>query len=127
MAELPEDLLAAVNDQAGARVAMNVQGYARYLTPAAIDSLRATFPGIPPRVSRYEIDASDAQGSEYVVEVRYFSRDDSFVVRSLWRKEGEAWKVLHAERLWQEGDKRPGFLSRLAATVLGPIARRRRR
>ena len=46
---------------------------------------------------------------------------------SRWRKQGADWRVVHAERLWVKGDKRPGLLSRLAASVLGPIARRRRR
>ena len=125
-AGLPADLRQAITDQAQARVEMNIQGYAKLLTPEAIDSLRSSFPGIPPRVNRHEIDAVEGGGSEYAVDVRYFSRDDSFVVRSRWRKRGEGWLVVHAERLWAEGDKRPSVLSRLAAKILGPIARRRR-
>lgn len=127
MPELPADLQQAVSDQAQARVDMSIQGYAKYLTPEAIDSLRASFPGVPPRVNRFEIDGVDAAGSDYVVNMRYFSREDSFVVRSRWRKQGEAWMVAHAERLWREGDKRPGFFSRLAGSVLRLFAGRRRR
>ena len=125
-AGLPADLREAITDQAQARVEMNIQGYAKFLTPEAIDSLRSSFPGIPPRVNRHEIDASEGGGSDYSVDVRYFSRDDSFVVRSRWRKQGEGWLVVHAERLWASGAKRPGIVSRLAAKLLGPIARRRR-
>jgi hypothetical protein len=125
-AALPPDLEQAITDQSQARVEMNIQGYAKYLTPEAIDTLRASFPGIPPRVNRFEVDAVEGSGSEFTVGVRYFSRDESFVVRSRWRKRGEGWLVVHAERLWAEGDKRPGLLSRLVAKVLGPIARRRR-
>jgi hypothetical protein len=123
---LPADLRQVITDQAQARVAMNIQGYAKYLTPEAIDSLRSSFPGIPPRVNRFEVDAVEGSGSEFTVGVRYFARDDSFVVRSRWRKQGEGWLVVHAERLWASGDKRPGIVSRLAAKLLGPIARRRR-
>jgi hypothetical protein len=125
MAELPEDLAAAVNDQAEARVSMNVQGYAKYLTPAAVDSLRASFPGVPPRVSRYELGSTEGSGAEYVVNVRYFMRDDEFVVRSRWRKNG-GWLVAHAERLWAEGEKRPGFLSKIAGSIVRTIGGLRR-
>jgi len=122
MADLPEDLLAAVSDQAEARVAMNVQGYAKYLTPAAVDSLRASFPGVPPRVSRYEVGSTDGSGVEYLVNVRYFVRDEPFIVRSRWRKEDGGWMVAHAERLWSEGEKRPGLLSRLTGSLLRRLA-----
>jgi hypothetical protein len=126
MADLPEDLEAAVNDQAGARVQMNVQGYAKYLTPTAVDSLRASFPGVPPRVSRYELGATEGSGQEFVVNVRYFMRDDEFVVRSRWRKENGGWMVAHAERLWSEGEKRPGILSRIAGSILRAVMGLRR-
>jgi hypothetical protein len=126
MAQLPEDLAAAVSDQAEARVAMNVQGYAKYLTPAAVDSLRASFPGVPPRVSRFEIGSAEGGGAEYVVNIRYFMRDDEFIVRSRWRKENGGWMVAHAERLWSEGEKRPGLLSRIAGSVLRTLAGLRR-
>ena len=126
MAELPEDLAAAVSDQAEARVAMNVQGYAKYLTPAAVDSLRASFPGVPPRVSRFEVGSTEGGGGEYVVNIRYFMRDDEFIVRSRWRKENGGWMVAHAERLWSEGEKRPGLLSRIAGSVLRSLAGLRR-
>jgi hypothetical protein len=126
-AGLPADLRQAITDQAQARVEMNIQGYAKFLTPEAIGTLRSSFPGILPRVNRFEVDAVDGGGGgDYSVGVRYFSRDDSFVVRSRWRKQGEGWLVVHAERLWAEGDKRPSLISRLAAKILGPIARRRR-
>ena len=126
MADFPEDLAAAVTDQAEARVAMNVQGFAKYLKPAAIDSLRASFPGVPPRVSRYELGDTEGGGSEYVVNVRYFVRDDPFIVRSTWRKDGDAWMVGHAERLWSEGEKRPGPLSKLAGSIVRWLAGLRR-
>jgi hypothetical protein len=126
MAELPPELQAAVEDQAQARVEMSIQGYAKYLTPEAIDSLRASFPGIPPRVSAYSIASVETRGSEYVVEVSYSSRNESFQVRSRWRKDDDGWKVAHAERLWAEGQKRPGPLSRLADSVLRFFARLRR-
>jgi hypothetical protein len=125
-AGLPADLRQTIAGQAQARVEMNIQGYAKFLTPEAIDTLRSSFPGIPPRVNRFDIDVVEGSGSEFTVGVRYFSRDDSFVVRSRWRKRGEGWMVVHAERLWAEGDKRPSLISRLAAKILGPIARRRR-
>jgi len=124
---LPPDLEQAVSEQSQARVEMSIQGYAKYLTPEAIDTLRASFPGIPPRVNAYEIASIGGGGSEYVVEIRYSSRDDSFIVRSRWRKQNAGWMVVHAERLWAEGDKRPSLISRLAAKLLGPIARRRRK
>ena len=125
MPDTPYDLNAAIMDQAEARLRADVQTYAGYLTPQALDSLRASFPGLPPRVNRYEIASLQPQGSEYVCEVRYFARDDSFVVRSRWRQGPEGWMISHAERLWAEGDKRPGFLSRLGGSVLRLFARRR--
>jgi hypothetical protein len=117
MAELPADLAAAVNDQAEARVAMSVQGYAKYLTPEAVDTLRASFQGIPPRVGGFDVESVEQSGSEYTVHVRYGSRGDSFVVRSRWQQMDKAWKVVEAERLWAEGDKRPGPLSRLGGRL----------
>ncbi len=45
MPDLPQDLRAAVRAQAEARMEMNVREYASYLTPEAVDSLRASFPG----------------------------------------------------------------------------------
>jgi len=126
MADLPEDLAAVVKDQAEARVAMNIQGFSKYLTPAAIDGLRASFPGVPPRVSRFEIADTSGGGSEYTVNVQYFVRDDPFIVRSTWKREGDAWMVAHAERLWDEGEKRPGPLNRLAGSVIRWVAGLRR-
>ncbi len=127
MADLPADLDAAVNDQASARVALNIQGYAKYLAPEAVDSLRASFPGIPPRVSLYDIASTTGGNSDYTVDVRYYVRDESFIVRSKWRKADDEWGVVHAERLWSEGGSQPGFLSRLVGSVLGRLARARRR
>jgi hypothetical protein len=126
MADLPEDLAAVVKDQAEARVAMNVQGFAKYLTPAAVDSLRASFPGVPPRVSRFEVGDTSGGGSEYTVNIRYFVRDDPFIVRSTWKKDGDAWMVSYAERLWEEGEARPGPLNRLAGSVIRWVAGLRR-
>lgn len=126
MAELPADLKTLVEAQAQARVDMSIQGYAKYLTPQAIDSLRASFPGVPPRVNRFEIEGPEEQGGAYVVDVRYFSRDNSFVVRSKWERTNTGWAVTHAERLWAEGDKKPGFLSKMAANIGRMFLRRRR-
>lgn len=126
MDELPEDLRGSVEDQAQARVAMSIQGYAKYLTPEATDSLRASSKGMPPRVNRFEVDAVEGGGDRYTVEVRYFQRDESFVVRSRWQRREDAWMVVHAERLWREGEAQPGLISRVLAKVLGPIARLRR-
>jgi len=105
---------------------LNVQGYAKYLTPEAVDTLRASFPGMAPRVARFEIHPGDAIGADHVIDVRYFTRTDSFVVRSRWHREKEGWMVLHAERLWAEGDRRPGPLSRLAGSFIDLLARLRR-
>ena len=128
MPDLPADLAAAVNDQAKARVEMNIQGYAKYLTPEAVDSLRASFPGMPPRVNQFEIASTESSGGEHTVDVRYSARGiDPFVVRSRWRMESGAWRVVHAERIWGENDKRPGFFSQLAAKLLRPLASLRRR
>lgn len=126
MAELPDDLANAVNDQARARVEMSIQGYAKYLTPEAVDSLRASFPGIPPRVSEYKVGDVAESGGVYTVHVQYSNRSESFVVRSQWKQLDGAWMVVHAERLWAEGEKKPGLLSRLAGRVLGFLARLRR-
>lgn len=126
MCDLPKDLLSAVQDQAEARVRMDFRGYAKYLTPAAIESLRASFQGLPPRVSRYEIDSHDMAGEEYVLHVRYFVRDDFFVIRSRWRREEGEWRVTHAERIWAEDEKRPGLLSRLVGSVVGFLSALRR-
>ncbi len=123
MPSAPDDLLAAVHDQAQGRVRSDVQGYARYLTPQAVDSLRGSFSGLPPRVSRYEIDSQEARGADYVVSVRYFVRDQSFVVRSRWHKDGDRWMVVHAQRLWAEGERRPGVLSRLGGWLLRLLRR----
>lgn len=125
MAEPPEELLAAVRDQAEARVRMDVQGVAKYLTPEAVDSLRASFPGVPPRVNAYEVVSDEPRGVDHVFNVRYSARDLSFVVRSRWRKLQEGWMVVHAERLWAEGEKGPGVLSRLFGPLLRVIARLR--
>ena len=126
MAEPPDDLLAAVRDQAEARVRMDVQGYAKHLTPEAVDSLRASFPGLPPRVSAYEIAKHEPRGVDHVFEVRYSARDQRFTVRSRWRKLEEGWMVLHAERLWAEGERFPGIVSRVLGAILRPLARLRR-
>lgn len=126
MAQPPDALLAAVREQAEARVRMDVQGYARYLTPEAIDSLRASFPGLPPRVTALEIEKHEPRGADFIFDVRYSARDQSFVVRSRWRELSEGWRVVHAERLWAEGERRPGLLARLLASLLRALARRRR-
>jgi hypothetical protein len=126
MAELPADLRQIVEEQADARVAMSVQGYAKFLTPEAVDSLRASYSGIPPRVNRYEIAGVEANGGEYTVDVRYFVRDDSFIVRSRWAKRAEAWMAVHAERLYSEGEKLPGFVSRLLGSIVRRLASLRR-
>jgi len=126
MAELPEDLRTAAEDQAQARVEMSIQGYAKYLTPEATDSLRASAKGMPPRVNRFEVGAVEGGGDGYTIDVRYFQRDESFVVRSRWRQRDDAWMVVHAERLWRDGEAKPGVISRVLAKVLGPIARLRR-
>ena len=96
MAELPEDLRTAAEDQAQARVEMSIKGYAKYLTPEATDSLRASAKGMPPRVIRFEVDAVEGGGDGYTIDVRYFQRDESFVVRSRWRQRDGAWMVVHA-------------------------------
>jgi hypothetical protein len=127
MPDAPEDLLAVVQEQAQARVNRNIQGYAKFLTPQAIDSLRGSFSGLPPRVSRYEIDSQEARGGDFVFTIRYFVRDDWFQVRSRWHQEKDGWMVVEAERLWLEGDKRPGILSRLLGSLLGWFTRRRSR
>ena len=93
----------------------------------ALHFLRASFPGIPPRVSGFEVATVDQVGSEYVVDVRYSNREESFIVQSKWRKLESGWMVVHAERLWAAGDKRPGFLSKLVANILRPLANLRRR
>lgn len=128
MPDLPADLAAAIDDQAKARVEMNIQGYAKYLTPEAVDSLRASFPGMPPRVNQFEIASVEVSGGDHTVDVRYSARGgDPFIVRSRWRSEAGGWKVVHAERLWGDDEKRPGFLSKLAAKLLRPLANLRRR
>jgi hypothetical protein len=127
MSEPPEELLAAVRDQAEARVRMDPQGYAKYLTPEAIDSLRASASGVPPRVAAYEIDRHEPLGVDHVFDVRYSAPDVSFIVRSRWRKVEERWMVVHAERLWAEGEKRPGVLSRLFGSLLRALVRLRPR
>ena len=126
MTELPEDLRGSVEDQGQARVEMSIQGYAKYLTPEATDSLRASSKGMPPRVNRFEVAAVEGGGDEYTIDVRYFQGDESFVVRSRWRRRDDGWMVVHAERLWREGEAQPGLISRVLAKVLGPIARLRR-
>ncbi len=125
MGEIPEDLEASVEDQAQSRVEMSVQGYAKYLTPEATDSLRASAKGMPPRVNRFEVEPVEGGGSDHTIDVRYFQRDESFVVRSRWQRRDDAWMVVHAERLWGEGVSaaRPrlasdGVSSALAATAL---------
>jgi hypothetical protein len=124
MAELPDDLRAAVEDQARARTEMSIQGYAKFLTPEAVDSLRESVRGMPPRVNKFEIDAAEGSADDYTIDVRYFQRDESFVIRSRWRRLPEGWMVVHAQRLWREGEAQPGFFSRLLASVLGGLRRR---
>ncbi|TET98483.1 MAG: hypothetical protein E3J29_03635 [Dehalococcoidia bacterium] len=126
MDEPPEELLAAVRDQAEARVRMDVQGVVKYLTPEAVDTLRASFPGVPPRVNAHEVVSHESRGVDHVFEVRYSARDTSFVVRSRWRKLEEGWMAVHAERLWAEGEKGPGVLSRLLGSLLRALGRLRR-
>jgi hypothetical protein len=126
MAEPPQELLAAVEDQAQARLRMDIQGVAKHLTPEAVDSLRASFPGLPPRVNDFNIAGREPRGDDFVFDVRYSARDQSFVVRSRWRKQEEGWRVIHAERLWADGEKRPGIISRVLAILLRPLARLRR-
>ncbi len=81
---------------------------------------------MPPRVNRFEVDAVEGGGGKYTIDVRYFQRDESFVVRSRWQRRDDAWMVVHAERLWREGEAQPGIISRMMAKVLGPLARLRR-
>ncbi|MEE8347441.1 MAG: hypothetical protein V3S20_08845 [Dehalococcoidia bacterium] len=126
MAEPPVELLAAVKDQAQARLRMDIQGVAKHLTPEAVDSLRASFPGLPPRVNDFNIAVCEPRGDDFVFDIRYLARDHSFVVRSRWRNLEEGWMVIHAERLWVEGEKRPGIISRILAFFLRPLARLRR-
>ena len=126
MAEPPEELLAAVKDQAQARLRMDIRGVAKYLTPEAVDSLRASFSGLPPRVSDFDIAGREPRGDDFVFEIRYSAHDHSFIVRSRWRNLEEGWRVIHAERLWAEGEKRPGTISRILAFLLRPLARLRR-
>jgi hypothetical protein len=123
----PEDLILVVKDQAEARVRMDVQTFTRYLTPEAVESLRTSFPGLPPRVNAYEIEKHEPRGADHVFDVRYSARADTFVVRSRWRKLDGGWMVVHAERLWTEGEKRPGIVSRLLGSVLRTLAGLRRR
>jgi hypothetical protein len=127
VSEPPEELVLVVKDQAAARVRMDVQGFARYLTPEAIESLRASFPGLPPRVGSYEIEKHEPRGADHVFDVRYSSRGETFVVRSRWRLLEGGWMVIHAERLWAEGQKRPGIVSRLLGSVVRALAGLRRR
>ncbi len=126
MPEIPPDLVGAVREQADARLEMNIAVYAKFLTPEAVDSLRASFPGIQPRVARYQYELYERRGDDYIVDVRYFARHDSFVVRSRWRRESACWRVVHSERLWAEGERFPGPLARLAASVLRVFSRLRR-
>jgi len=127
VSEPPEELILTVKGQAEARVRMDVQTFAKYLTPEAVDSLRASFPGLPPRVTAYEIEKHEPRGADHVFDVRYSARADTFVVRSRWRKLEGGWMVVHAERLWTEGEKRPGIVSRLLGSVLRTLAGLRRR
>ncbi len=123
MAEPPEELLDAVKDQAQARLRMDIQGVAKYLTPEAVDSLRASSSGLPPRVSDFNIAGREPRGDDFVFEIRYSARDESFVVRSRWRNLEEGWRVVHAERLWAEGEKRPGIISRTLGFLLRALRR----
>jgi hypothetical protein len=127
VSEPPEALLYSVKDQAAARVRMDVQAFAKYLTPDAIESLRASFPGLPPRVGAYDIEKHEPRGADHVFDVRYSSRGETFVVRSRWRLLEGGWLVIHAERLWTEGQKRPGIVSRLLGSVVRALAGLRRR
>jgi len=126
VSEPPEELILTVKGQAEARVRMDVQTFAKYLTPEAVDSLRASFPGLPPRVTAYEIEKHEPRGADHVFDIRYSARADTFVVRSRWRKLEGGWMVVHAERLWTEGEKRPGIVSRLLGSVLRALAGLRR-
>ncbi len=127
MAAENDELLAAVREQAEARVRADVRGYAKHLTAEALETLRSSFPGVPPRVSGYEIVEQRPEGGDQVVAVRYEARDSSFVVRSRWRRGPDGWHVVQAERLWRDGEKRRGVLSRLAGSVARALGRRRGR
>ncbi|HUF53339.1 MAG TPA: hypothetical protein VMR52_06150 [Dehalococcoidia bacterium] len=105
---------------------MSIQGYAKYLMSEAVDSLRGPDQGIPPRVNRFAVDFVGEAGGDFVIDVRYLLRDESFLVRSRWRAGDEGWGDVHAERLWSEGESRPGSVSRLLSRLLGGLARRRR-
>jgi len=127
LVEPSEELLAAVCDQAEARVRMDIQSYAKYLTPEATDTLRASFPGVPPRVAAYEIDGHESRGLDHVFDVRYSARDVSFVVRSRWRKLDGVWMVVHAEPArGGEADNGPDVISRLVGALLRALGRLRR-
>lgn len=127
MSEPPQDLVLTVKGQAEARVRMDVLTFTKYLTPEAVESLRASFPGLPPRVAAYEIEKHEPRGADHVFDVRYSARGDTFVVRSRWRRLDSGWMVVHAERLWAEGQKRPGTVSRLLGSVVRTLAGLRRR
>jgi hypothetical protein len=123
----PEELIYAVKGQAEARLRMDVSAFAKYLTPEAVESLRASFPGLPPRVNAYEIEKHEPRGADHVFDVRYSARADTFVVRSRWRKLDGGWMVVHAERLWTEGQKRPGVVSRVLGSIVRALTGLRRR
>src|SRR3989337_2080146 len=80
-----------------------------------------------PRVPAKEVEKPEPRGADHVFDVRYSARADTFVVRSRWRKLEGGWMVVHAERLWTEGEKRPGIVSRLLGSVLRTLAGLRRR
>ena len=126
MSDPPQELLYAVKGQAEARLRLDVSAFARYLTPEAVERLRASFLGIPPRVTTYEIEKREPRGGDHVFDVRYSTRGDTFIVRSRWRRLDGGWMVVHAERLWAEGEKRPGFVSRLLGSLLRALTGRRR-
>ena len=115
--------------QAEARIAGDIATYTGFMTPEAMAALRASFAGMPPPVTAYEIASQKQEGDEHVVAVRY-SNGSSFVVRSRWRLVDGQWKAVHAERLLGEGEKPPSPLRRLLFRLLLPLApllRRRRR
>jgi len=75
-----------------ARVAMNIRGYAKYLTPEAVDTLRASFHGIL-RASPGTRSPPRPRGFGPHVDVRYSVRDSRFVVRSKWRRTDGEWRL----------------------------------
>jgi hypothetical protein len=111
--------LAAVRNQAEARMEMDFQGFLGYFLPEAMAQMRATMgaqggrPQLPRpgEIERFELMEVRSDGDEGRSAVRY-SGYGSFVLKQEWKRTEAGWRVTNMDRP-KELATGPSLLQRL--------------